>query len=335
MGGQAGGRGYKVQWLITMLDSLEDAEWTHFTAEAVDASEKVDILFEVRNGDEVTKKIAKQVKSTDGQFTRPQAKNIGQSLKDSYPDATEYEVILIGATSEGVIGLAEPAGVTYPQPRPLDMAGMYKQAAQLVGEFLEQQQLAEPTATARELIARGLETKIGEWATDAVTVTRDQLTSTISNWIEEAVLALPPKYSEEHDRQILQLIHRRLPPSFIEGFLDAAYNRRPQFDQAVFVAEQVDFFRQQRLTPIDETLRDTVGRFIRSLDDVSELLRNAFHADGRILKFDPGPLTGLQRHELGERFTRCDRNAQVAHRDLVLATQKRWPQLITEHNAAE
>ena len=70
MGGQEGNRGYLVQAIIALLESLNDLEWTSVTVEPDHASQQVDVLWEHKTGRKAT-----QVKSSGNQISKADAVN--------------------------------------------------------------------------------------------------------------------------------------------------------------------------------------------------------------------------------------------------------------------
>lgn len=93
MGGNAGVRGNIVQTIICVLDALEaDNKWTSVTLEPIDESEKVDIKWTYPDD---IKKVT-QVKSSENVIHHSSAKTWCEELEKDSPDASEYELVLIG-----------------------------------------------------------------------------------------------------------------------------------------------------------------------------------------------------------------------------------------------
>jgi hypothetical protein len=131
MSGQAGGRGYLIQALVSVLDALtRDHDWTAIQLEPDVASDKVDILWEYPSRRKVV-----QVKSSQNQISVPDVKFWAESLEQSIT-ADEYEICLIGPVSHGVPGMGSHAKVQIPTPRPLDPDGLVHQAAHQLDRYL-------------------------------------------------------------------------------------------------------------------------------------------------------------------------------------------------------
>ena len=93
MSGNHAIRGYIIQTLITILDSLENNNrWIAITLEPVHKSEKVDIFWEYADG--VTK--VTQVKSTINTFKFSDVLKWCEELENGSPRESFYELILVG-----------------------------------------------------------------------------------------------------------------------------------------------------------------------------------------------------------------------------------------------
>ncbi len=92
MSGNNSIRGYLVQTLISLLDSLEkDSKWVSITIEPLDESEKVDIFWEYDSSVKVT-----QVKSTKNTFKYSIVEAWCHDLEKECPDADLLELVLVG-----------------------------------------------------------------------------------------------------------------------------------------------------------------------------------------------------------------------------------------------
>lgn len=93
MGGPEAIRGYLIQTIISLIESLEkDEEWTRLELEPKNESEKVDICFHYPN-----KKRVIQVKSSENQINLNKIKKWCEDLKNS-TKADEYELKLVGTS---------------------------------------------------------------------------------------------------------------------------------------------------------------------------------------------------------------------------------------------
>lgn len=150
MGGEDGSRGYLVQTIIALLDSLDGFDWEIVTIEPKTDEEKVDISWE-RSG---WKKVS-QVKSSKNQIGKADAEKWASELAVN-TTADKYELILIGPCSQSVVTMGAFNGVDIPHPKSLDPDGMIEQAAHRLEKFLIASQLSTQTAYQRELMVKAL-----------------------------------------------------------------------------------------------------------------------------------------------------------------------------------
>ncbi len=147
MSGKAGGRGYLIQALISLLDALtNDSEWTSITLEPNLSSDKVDILWQYPARRKVT-----QVKSSQNTISVPDVKTWAEELEAS-TTADEYEIRLIGPVSQGVTTLAFLGKVRVPTPQPLNLDGLVHQAAHQLDRYLQSRRLGVQKPSIRELV---------------------------------------------------------------------------------------------------------------------------------------------------------------------------------------
>ena len=100
MGGNAGIRGYLIQTIICVLDTLEsDNLWTSVTLEPLDESEKVDIRWKYSDD---TIKLC-QVKSSQNIIRLNDAKKWSNDLTTNSPNIEEYELIVVGHPEEKLL----------------------------------------------------------------------------------------------------------------------------------------------------------------------------------------------------------------------------------------
>lgn len=177
MGGQEGNRGYLIQAVIAILKSLDDATWTSVTIEPDSTSDKVDILWEGTKG-----RKAVQVKSSVNPISKPNATSWAKALKSSI-SADTYELVLIGPTSKGVARMAISQGVSIPSPKNLDFDGLLSEAAHLLDKFLQYEGLGRGTPAQRELMAKGLITKLSLLASGGVPLSRADFVKLLNQWL--------------------------------------------------------------------------------------------------------------------------------------------------------
>jgi hypothetical protein len=124
MSGQAGGRGYLVQAIVSVLDAIaDDHDWVSVAVDPNVAMDKVDILWEYSNGSKVV-----QVKSSENPIYVPIVKRWAKELEDSVT-ASEYELRLVGNVSYEVLKLGVHGKVTIPLPQALNFRALRRESA--------------------------------------------------------------------------------------------------------------------------------------------------------------------------------------------------------------
>lgn len=154
MGGQAGARGYLVQALIAVLDSLnEQDKWTSVTIEPSDESEKVDIVWRY---DSYSKKVV-QVKSTQNSFYFREAKKWANELENKTSDATEYLLLLVGRVKDDLFSkLNTPIGKVSLRNIELDIDNLNAQIVNKIDEFFEKRNKSHLSTDVKTIITKCL-----------------------------------------------------------------------------------------------------------------------------------------------------------------------------------
>lgn len=96
MGGREGSRGYLIQAIVAILDSL-NGDWSSVNIEPDTPNEKVDIIWRNEN-DEVT--VASQVKTSQSNFGKTAVLSWLDKLIHDQPDAKIFKLTLVGPASE-------------------------------------------------------------------------------------------------------------------------------------------------------------------------------------------------------------------------------------------
>ena len=180
MSGQAGARGYLLQALVCLLDSLEpDENWVSVTIEPNEESDKVDILWVYPES-----RKAVQVKHSTRRIGFAAAKRWAEELEES-TIADELELRLLGSVGTG---LPVPGGligsVSVPIPETTNTRSLRKQAAHNLDLFLSQtNQSLRPHL--RELLVDALGARIGAMAATGETRTRQDFEDLLRMWTEE------------------------------------------------------------------------------------------------------------------------------------------------------
>lgn len=216
MSGQAGGRGYLVQAVVSVLDALaDDHDWVSVAVDPNVALDKVDILWQYPNRRKVV-----QVKSSQNQINVPDVKAWATELEKSIA-ADEYEIRLIGPVSDQVSKLGEHGKVKVPTPQPLDLHALRWQAAHQLHRYTHSKKLPAPSASILELMGDGLITRFSAFAAKGKQIDRAEFDELLSTWINE-IAAKPP-----------QLLPNNVSPKVQEKLQEAIWQSRSRAVQGL------------------------------------------------------------------------------------------------------
>lgn len=179
MGGRDSMRGYLVQTMILVLDTLQsDDLWNEVSLEPNHESEKVDIRWVFPSHTRVV-----QVKSSINVFEKSEVEKWSMELKNSTL-ADDYELILVGNPSQSVVELSKTGfhGVKI-SSRSLDLDGMTKQIAHGLDVYCDQQDIPPRKPSSREILAKALITEFEKYSTEGKSIARDEFEQLLSKWI--------------------------------------------------------------------------------------------------------------------------------------------------------
>ena len=178
MNGAAGIRGYLLQTLSCLLESLEvTSTWEAISIEPHEASEKVDILWHSHDRTKVV-----QVKSSQNQINKTDVESWTQELESSCK-ADEYELLLLGPCSQWVVRVGRVGNVSVPTPRVLDVSGLVEQAAYRLDRYFEIKGIGRVPTLARELLVHGLLGKLETYSTKGIPVSRADFDQLLNDWV--------------------------------------------------------------------------------------------------------------------------------------------------------
>ena len=176
MGGEDASRGFLIQTMVAVISSLDVHEWETITLEPENKSEKADIFWNYPD-----KTTVAQVKSSRNQISLPDVKAWAEDLERE-KDADEFELILIGTSSDAVVNLETHGKVRIPPLLPNNPKALLDQASHLLGSFLEKESLSPLRASALRAISMQLVTEF--FITATKDMTREDLKETIKASIE-------------------------------------------------------------------------------------------------------------------------------------------------------
>lgn len=177
MSGQDGNRGYLIQTVIALLESLNRSDWDQLTLEPAHTSDKVDISW---YGATATR--ACQVKSSINQINLPDVQKWAEELEQQ-STADEFTLVLVGPCSSSVARMGHHGNVTVPCPKNLDFDGLLGLAAHLLDRFLVQEKINTPSPSHRELMVRALVTELSIFASNGAPIERRNFIDQLKAWI--------------------------------------------------------------------------------------------------------------------------------------------------------
>lgn len=214
MSGQDGNRGYLIQTVIALLESLNRSDWDQLTIEPAHASDKIDISW---YGASAIR--ACQVKSSINQINQPDAQKWAAEL-ETQSTADELTLILVGPCSSSVARMGSQGKVAIPCPKSLDFKGMLGFAAHLLDRFLVHENINAQSPNHRELMVRALITELSIFASDGAPIKRRNFVELLKSWVKD--IAAPTNLRWElvdfsHQRGIENAIAgKRLGPADVE-----------------------------------------------------------------------------------------------------------------------
>lgn len=180
MGGNAGIRGYLIQTIICVLDALNtDNHWLSVTLEPLDESEKVDIRWKYSD----SKIKLSQVKSSENLIRHPSAKKWCEELKSHSPDATEYELLLIGSVDDKLSKVGKIDNVQIGEIKPLNTQVLIDQASTKIDKYYESKNKPKISSQVRELIVKCLSLEFGTSSIVGKEILREDFDKMLLEWI--------------------------------------------------------------------------------------------------------------------------------------------------------
>lgn len=180
-GGQVATRGFLVQTLIALLDTLNSLDKIKtLRLEPSTDDDKTDFVLEYNDG----RKKAVQVKSSQNQIGLPAVKKWASKLKADFV-ADEYELVLIGPVSGDLTKLDSVEGVKLPIPRSLDVKSMFEQASHRLDLYFHWNQMSSGSPVFRELVVDGLIGRLSAYSTAGTPLVGSELAKLFEGWANE------------------------------------------------------------------------------------------------------------------------------------------------------
>jgi hypothetical protein len=252
-GGQVATRGFLLQTLVALLDTLDSlAQIKSLRLEPSTDEDKTDFVLEYTNG----RKKAVQVKSSQNQIGLPAVKRWAKKLKGDIV-ADEYELVLIGPCSGELTKAREVDGVKLPVPKSLDVKGMLEQASHRLDVYLHRGGMTCTSPKLRELLVEGLIGKLSTYSTGGTPLSSSEFVKVFQEWKNAA------------EEQALREIEKRYGDGTLTD-IDALKEYSAQFDRAA----------------LQDSLRGcwSYKRFAESLGELIELLNTGSVQGKRVTK---------------------------------------------------
>jgi hypothetical protein len=182
MSGQAGARGYLVQTLICVLDSLEEPKWQSLIIEPNLTSDKADVIWYYPDRTKVV-----QIKHSQNQINWAMVKAWAEELEQSI-QVEEYELKLIGPCNKDVASRNSCGKVSIPKPHELNFTALIEQAAHKLSKYLESKNISKFTSTQRELLIHVLVTKLFIDSTKGSEFSREDFDKLLIDWTKTVAL---------------------------------------------------------------------------------------------------------------------------------------------------
>jgi hypothetical protein len=182
MGGREAIRGFAVQTLICLLDSLEVGEnWTAVTIEPDSDNDKVDLLWEY----DYQKKKAVQVKSSKNPIGQADVIRWCKALK-SEKIANTHELRLAGPVAVGAIKAASCEGVIVPPPSSVIVRDLIEQAVTKLDRYLTSSGIDSIPLSIRESLVDICASKLIYGSSAGTRVSRTNFDGWLLHWVTAA-----------------------------------------------------------------------------------------------------------------------------------------------------
>jgi len=178
MGGQEGMRGYLIQTIIAVLESLDKNDWKSVCIEPTDEEQKVDIKWTYEDG----AKSVYQVKSSKNPFTLSDAKTWSNELIDSTPNAKSYTLFLVGRLSDNLYKNKSTLSVDL-HHKDLDFESLNAQIIVLIEKFYSGRNKGKITYGVRDILANSLTLDFAKSSIVGKVIIKNEFENLLLSWI--------------------------------------------------------------------------------------------------------------------------------------------------------
>jgi hypothetical protein len=273
MSGQASLRGYLVQTIIAILESLENNDWKSVCIEPNDEHEKVDIKWIYEND----KKTVCQVKSSQNSISYSDADKWVKDLKSSTNDAQSYTLFLVGRLTDNLYKKVNTFEIII-KYKELNMSSLNAEMLQLIDKFYSKKGKDKITYDIKDILANSLVTDFIKSSIVGQVILREEFDNKLLNWIcAIEKMALQNPFAQFIPEQIQQPINKN--HEIIKSILKLiGWENLSEFESLQEINEEtgeelnysVDFYQKQ-----ESRLKDNVEDNIY----VSNIIDNEYSDD--------------------------------------------------------
>ena len=180
MGGQSAIRGYLIQTIIAVLESLENDDWQSVSIEPNDEHEKVDIKWTYNDGS----KSVYQVKSSQNPFSLSDAKKWCKELNSSTPNAKSYTLSLVGRLADKLFEQKEHLGLNI-QNKELNFDSLNAEALFLIERFYTNRGKDKITFEVKDILVNNLILHLEKSSIVGIEMQKDAFDTQLLKWISD------------------------------------------------------------------------------------------------------------------------------------------------------
>jgi len=180
MGGRASLRGYLIQTIIAVLDSLENDDWQSVCIEPEEEHEKVDIKWTFEDGS----KSVYQVKSSQNPISLPAAKGWCSDLFQSTQDAKEYTLFLVGHLADNLYSQKQINGVEI-KNKELNIESLNAEALILIEKFYSKRGKDKISIEIKDLLINNLLLEFEKSSIVGKELKKEDFDSQLLKWISD------------------------------------------------------------------------------------------------------------------------------------------------------
>jgi len=180
MGGQSAIRGYLIQTIIAVLESLEKDDWQSVCIEPNDEDQKVDIKWTYDDGS----KSVYQIKSSQNPFSLSNANKWCKELISSTPNAKSYTLFLVGHLADKLYSQNELFGVNI-QNKELSFDSLNANALFLIERFYTNRGKDKITFEIKDILVNNLILHLEKSSIVGEEIQKDIFDSQLLKWISD------------------------------------------------------------------------------------------------------------------------------------------------------